>query len=90
LKEFKDVFAWAYKDLKRIPLELAQHGIELDITIPLTHHTKYVLNPNYATTFKLLAVGFIQFIEEATWFVTQNSSTQEEWQIEILYRLLEN
>ncbi len=23
LKEFKDVFAWTYKDLKRIPLELA-------------------------------------------------------------------
>jgi hypothetical protein len=32
LKEFKDVFAWAYKDLKWIPLELAQHKIELDIT----------------------------------------------------------
>jgi hypothetical protein len=37
LKEFKDVFTWAYKDLKRIPLELAQHRIELDITIPLAH-----------------------------------------------------
>jgi len=23
LKEFKDVFAWTYKDLKRIPTELA-------------------------------------------------------------------
>jgi len=37
LKEFKDVFAWIYKDLKGIPLELAQHKIELDITIPLAH-----------------------------------------------------
>jgi hypothetical protein len=52
LKEFKDVFAWTYKDLKGIPLELAQHGIGLDITIPLTHQTKYILNPNYATTIK--------------------------------------
>jgi len=52
LKEFKDVFAWAYKDLKRIPLELAQHIIELDTTIPSTHHAKFRLNPNYATTIK--------------------------------------
>jgi hypothetical protein len=28
-------FAWTYKDLKGILLELAQHKIELDITIPL-------------------------------------------------------
>jgi hypothetical protein len=32
-KEFKDVFAWIYKDLKSIPLELAQHIIELDTSI---------------------------------------------------------
>jgi len=25
LKEFKDVFAWTYKDLKGIPLKLWQH-----------------------------------------------------------------
>jgi hypothetical protein len=37
LKVFKDVFTWTYKDLKGIPLELAQHIIELDITIPLAH-----------------------------------------------------
>jgi hypothetical protein len=37
LKEFKDVFAWTYKDLKGIPLELAQHKIELDTVIPLAH-----------------------------------------------------
>ncbi len=37
LKEFKDIFAWTCKDLKRIPLALAQHKIELNITIPLTH-----------------------------------------------------
>jgi hypothetical protein len=37
LKEFKDVFAWTYKILKGIPLELAQHKIDLDIIIPLAH-----------------------------------------------------
>ncbi len=72
LKEFKDVFAWTYKDLKGIPLELAQHIIELDIIIPLTHQAKYRLNLNYATIVKqdidkLLVAGFIQYIEEATW-----------------------
>ncbi len=49
LKEFKDVFAWTYKDLKGIPLEIVQHKIELDTTIPLVHQTRYWLNPNYAT-----------------------------------------
>jgi hypothetical protein len=33
LKELKYVFAWTYKDLKGIPLELAQHRIKLNITI---------------------------------------------------------
>jgi hypothetical protein len=44
----------------------------LDITIPPTHQAKYILNPNYVTTIKqdidkLLAVGFIEFVEGATW-----------------------
>jgi len=72
LKEFNDVFAWTYKDLKGIPLELAQHIIELDTTIPPTHQARYILNPNYAIGVKqnidkLLAIGFIQSVEEATW-----------------------
>jgi hypothetical protein len=37
LKEFKDVFAWTYKDLKGIPQELTQNKIELDTIIPLAH-----------------------------------------------------
>jgi hypothetical protein len=72
LKEFKNVFAWKYKDLKGIPPKLTQHRIELDITIPLAHQAKYKLNPNYVTIVKqdltkLLAVRFIQSIEEVTW-----------------------
>ncbi len=72
LKEFKDVFAWTYKDLKGIPLKLAQHKTKLDITIPLTYQVRYKLNPNYATTIKqyinkLLTIGFIEYVEEATW-----------------------
>ncbi len=71
-KEFKDVFTWTYKDLKGIPLELAHHIFELDITIPLAHQVKYISNPNYVTIMKqdinkLLIVGFIQFVQEVTW-----------------------
>jgi hypothetical protein len=47
LKEFKDVFAWIYKDLKGILLELVQHIIELDTSIPPTHQARYKLNFNY-------------------------------------------
>ncbi len=51
---------------------MAQHIIELDTTIPLAHHTKYRLNPNYVIVVKqdinkLLAIGFIQSMEEVTW-----------------------
>ncbi len=72
MKEFKDVFAWTYKDLRRIPPELTQHKIELDINIPSTHQAMYKLNPNYATTVKqnidkLLAAGFIEYVEKVTW-----------------------
>ncbi len=65
-------FAWTYKDLKRIPLKLAQCIIELNTIIPSTYQARYKLNPNYATIIKqdidkLLIAGVIQFIEEATW-----------------------
>lgn len=52
LLEYEDMFAWTYKDLKDIPLELAQHRIELDISIPLAHQTKYKMNPNYVIVVK--------------------------------------
>ncbi len=66
------MFAWTYKDLKGIPPKLALDIIELDTSIPPTHQTRYRLNPNYAATIerdidKLLIVGFIQPLEEATW-----------------------
>jgi len=72
LKEFKDVFAWTYKYLKGIPLELAQDKIELDTTISPAHQVTYKLNPNYAIAVKqdidkLLTIRFIESIEEATW-----------------------
>jgi hypothetical protein len=52
LKEFKDVFTWIFKDMKDIPLKLAQHKIELDTSIPLTHQARYKLNLNYVVIVK--------------------------------------
>jgi hypothetical protein len=46
------VFTSTYKDLKGIPLALAQHIIELDTSIPPTHQGRYILNFNYAATIK--------------------------------------
>jgi flagellar biogenesis protein FliO len=37
LKEFKNVFAWTYKDLKGIPPKIAQDWIELNTLILPTH-----------------------------------------------------
>ncbi len=72
MKEFKNIFAWTYKDLKVIPLEISQHQIELDTSTPLAHQAQYQLNPNYATIFKhdidkLFVVGFIKRVEKTTW-----------------------
>jgi len=60
------------KDLKGMPSELVQHVIELDISFPLAHQIRYKLNPNFVAIVKqdidkLLTIGFIQPIEEATW-----------------------
>jgi hypothetical protein len=57
--------AWFYKDLKDMLLELVQHKIELDTSIPPTHQARYKLNPNYVTDVKhdidkLLTARFIQ------------------------------
>jgi hypothetical protein len=62
--EYKDAFAWTYKDLKNIPPMLAQHHIKLDTSIPPTHPIKYKVNLNYVAIIKqdinkLLPKGFI-------------------------------
>ncbi len=52
LMEYKDIFAWMYKDLKGIPLELARHYIELNTFIPLRHQVRYKMNPIYVVDIK--------------------------------------
>lgn len=57
-----------YKDLKGIPLELAQHKIELDTSIPPTHQTRYTMNPYYVVIVKhdidKLISKYIQLVGE--------------------------
>ncbi len=81
LKEFKDVFAWTYKDLKGIPLELTQHIIELDIIIPLTHQAMYILNPNYVIVMKqdIDKLLVVRIYRRSYMVVTHSNSTQEKW-----------
>ncbi len=72
LREFKDVFAWTYKDLKGIPPKITKHRIELEPRVPDVHRARYRLNLNYAAIVKqdidkLLVVSLIKPIEEATW-----------------------
>lgn len=44
-KEFKDVFAWSYKDLKGIPLEIGVHHIDLIEGAKLVKQRPYMMNP---------------------------------------------
>ncbi len=91
LKEFKDVFAWTYKNLHGIPPELAQHKIKLNTTIPSAHQARYRFNPNYVTIIKqdidkLLASRFIKSIEEATWLSPIVIIPKKNGETENLYR----
>jgi hypothetical protein len=52
LWEYKDIFAWNYIGFKGIPLRIAQHQIEFDITIPPIHQIRYQMNPNYVAMVK--------------------------------------
>jgi hypothetical protein len=74
LQKYKNIFARNYTDLKGIPPQIVQHHIEFNTTIPPTHQAKYQMNPNYATMVKqyldkLLSVGFIVLVKEASWLL---------------------
>lgn len=48
LIEFKDVFAWSYKELKGIPRLIYKHKIELITNTRPIKQQPYQMNPNYA------------------------------------------
>jgi hypothetical protein len=67
-----DVSAWNYKKPKSIPPHITKHKIELDTTILPSHQMHYHMNPKYAMIIKqdldkLLAISFIQPMEQVTW-----------------------
>jgi len=71
-QKYKDVFSCSYKDLKGIPLHIAQYWIELDTTISPSHQNPYRMNPNYVAIIKqdldkLLTPRFIVVMEKVTW-----------------------
>ena len=71
-REYRDVFAFSYEDLRGIPEHIATHRIKLDTAISPSHQARYCMNPNYAKAVKedlerFLKAGFIEPVDQATW-----------------------
>ncbi|MCO5555452.1 hypothetical protein L7F22_008997 [Adiantum nelumboides] len=72
LKEFKDIFAWTYHDMKGVPLSVVQHTIPMISTAKPVQQRPYPMNPKYAKIVqeelkKLIQCGFIYPIEHSEW-----------------------
>lgn len=52
LKEYKDMFAWSYKDMPCINHEFYRHKIDLKEDVKLIQRHQYRINPNYAKKVK--------------------------------------
>ena len=72
LTSFRDVFAWSYKDMRGLDPQLYQHQIHLSADAKPVAQRSYRMNPKYAAKVKeeidkLLRVGFIRPVKQATW-----------------------
>ncbi|MCO5551478.1 hypothetical protein L7F22_004982 [Adiantum nelumboides] len=72
LKEFKDVFAWTYHDMKGVPPSVVQHTIPMISTAKPVQQRPYPMNPKYTKIVqeeleKLIECGFIYPIEHSKW-----------------------
>jgi hypothetical protein len=72
LRDYKDVFAWTYEDMKGIPPHICEHKIELKPNTKPIKQSRYRMNLNYAAKVKekidkLLKAGFIYPIDRAGW-----------------------
>ena len=72
LMNFRDMFAWSYEDMQGLDPQLYQHQIHLITDAKQVTQRRYRMNPNYATKVKeeidkLLRVGFIRLVKQATW-----------------------
>ena len=52
LKEYKDCFAWPYKDMKSVPPEVVQHTILIRDDAKPVQQRPYDMNPKYETIVK--------------------------------------
>ena len=52
LKEYKDIFAWSYKDLKGIDPEICQHSIPLKSDAKPSRQRPYTYNETFAKKIK--------------------------------------
>ena len=74
-KQYKDVFAWSFEDMKGLDPAFCQHQIHLNKDAKPVQQWRYHLHPNYAVKVKeeidkLLKVGFIRPVKKATWLST--------------------
>ena len=72
LREFKDIFAWQYTDMKGVDPRFCQHRINLKKDAVPVVQRRYRMNPNFAKQVKeeidkLLKVGFIYPMHQVTW-----------------------
>jgi hypothetical protein len=72
LREYKDVFAWPYEDMKGRNPEFYHQKINLAKDAISVQQRRYRLNPNYAAKVKeeidkLFRVGFIRPVKRTTW-----------------------
>ena len=72
LMDFRDMLAWSYEDMRGLDPQLYQHQIHLSTDAKPVAQRRYRMNPNYAAKVKeeidkLLRVGFIRPVKQATW-----------------------
>ena len=49
LREFRDCFAWTYKDMQGVPPEVCKHTIPMKPDAKPVHQRPYPMNPKYAS-----------------------------------------
>ena len=72
MREYRDVFAWSYKDLKGVDQAICQHTIPMKDTAKPSQQRPYTYNDNFARKIreeidKLLEAKFIYEIEHTEW-----------------------
>ncbi len=87
LQNYMDVFAWNYKELKRIPWQICEHMIELMAIVRPIKQKQYKMHLNYALKTredldKLLDIRFIYPIESTQWISPLVIVLKKKWQVE--------